>query len=41
MHWDWTTVYAWMNTPWFTLGKTPITLASVAGLVGILGPVHN
>ena len=36
MHWDWTTVYAWMNTPWFTLGKTPITLASVAGLVGIL-----
>ncbi|MGZ5121316.1 MAG: mechanosensitive ion channel family protein [Burkholderiales bacterium] len=36
MHWDWSTVYAWMNTPWLTLGKTPITLASITGLVGIL-----
>src|SRR6476661_5412189 len=36
MHWDWSTVYAWMNTPWLTLGKTPITLASITGLVGIV-----
>lgn len=33
---DWSTIYAWINTPWFTLGKTPITLGSVVGLVGIL-----
>jgi small-conductance mechanosensitive channel len=33
---NWSTIYAWINTPWFTLGKTPITLASIVGLVGIL-----
>ena len=33
---DWTTIHAWINTPWITLGKTPITLASVSGLVFIL-----
>lgn len=33
---DWNTLYAWINTPWVTLGKTPITLASVTGLVFIL-----
>jgi small-conductance mechanosensitive channel len=36
MNWDWNTIYAWLNTPWITIGKTPITLASVAGLVFIL-----
>src|SRR5215213_5314939 len=36
MGWDWKTVYAWINTPWVTVGKTPITLASVAGLIAIL-----
>jgi small-conductance mechanosensitive channel len=33
---DWNTLYAWINTPWLTLGKTQITLASVTGLVVIL-----
>jgi small-conductance mechanosensitive channel len=33
---DWSTIYAWINTPWFTLGKTPITLGSIVGLVAIL-----
>ncbi|MEN3354798.1 MAG: hypothetical protein V7640_2956, partial [Betaproteobacteria bacterium] len=33
---NWSTIYAWINTPWFTLGKTPITLASIVGLIGIL-----
>jgi small-conductance mechanosensitive channel len=36
MDWDWTTIYAWINTPWITLGKTPITAASIFGLVFIL-----
>ncbi|MGZ8156295.1 MAG: mechanosensitive ion channel family protein [Burkholderiales bacterium] len=36
MSWDWTTVYAWVNTPMITIGKTPITLASVVGLVVIV-----
>lgn len=36
MDWDWTTLYSWINTPWITLGKTPITAASVLGLVFIL-----
>ena len=33
---DWNTLYAWINTPWVTIGKTQITLASVTGLVVIL-----
>jgi len=36
MDWDWSTVYAWINTPWMTIGKTDITLGSVSGLVFIL-----
>ena len=36
MNWDWNTIYAWINTPWVTLGKTPVTLASMVGLVAIL-----
>ena len=36
MTWDWTTIYTWLNTPWITIGKTPVTLASVAGLIFIL-----
>jgi small-conductance mechanosensitive channel len=36
MDWDWSTLYAWINTPWITLGKTPITAASILGLVFIL-----
>ena len=36
MEWDWTTLYAWINTPWITIGKTPITAASVFGLFFIL-----
>jgi hypothetical protein len=34
--WDWRTTYAWINTPWLTLGQTPITLATIVGLVLIL-----
>jgi small-conductance mechanosensitive channel len=34
MNWD--TFYAWINTPWITIGKTPITTASVVGLVLIV-----
>src|SRR4051812_8143979 len=33
---DWETMWAWMNTPWFTLGETDITLGRVAGLLFIL-----
>ena len=36
MNWDWTTIFAWINTPWITIGKTPITAASVFGLLFIL-----
>ena len=36
MDWDWTTLFAWINTPWITIGKTPITAASIVGLVAIL-----
>jgi small-conductance mechanosensitive channel len=36
MGWDWSAIYAWLDRPWFTLGKTPITLGSVVGLVAIL-----
>ncbi len=36
MNWDWTTLYSWINTPWITIGKSPITAASVFGLVFIL-----
>jgi small-conductance mechanosensitive channel len=36
MSWDWTTIFAWINTPWITLGKTPITAASIFGLLFIL-----
>lgn len=36
MTWDWSTISSWINTPWITLGETPITLASVAGLIFIL-----
>lgn len=36
MTWDWSTINGWINTPWITLGKTPITIASVAGLIIIL-----
>ncbi len=36
MNWDWNTVYGWLNLPLITLGKTPITLTSIAGLVFIL-----
>lgn len=34
--WDWNTIYAWVNTPWLTVGDTPITLARVIGLVVIV-----
>ena len=36
MDYDWSTLYSWINTPWFTLGKTQITLGSIVGLVAIL-----
>jgi small-conductance mechanosensitive channel len=36
MAWDWTTLLDWINTPWITIGKTPITAASIVGLVAIL-----
>ena len=36
MNLDWDTLLAWVNTPWITIGSTPISLASVAGLVFIL-----
>jgi small-conductance mechanosensitive channel len=36
MNTDWNAIYAWINTPWFTLGKTPVTLGSIAGLAAIL-----
>ena len=36
MAWDWNTLLTWVNTPWITLGKSSITLASVVGLIFIL-----
>ena len=36
MDWDWPTVFAWINTPWLTLGKTPISLATMVGLIALL-----
>lgn len=32
MSWDWNTIFAWVNTPWITIGKTPITAGSILGL---------
>jgi len=36
MAWDWNTLHTWVNTPWITLGKSSITLASIVGLIFIL-----
>ena len=36
MDWDWTSLYAWLNVPWFTIGKTPITATRLFGLLFIL-----
>ena len=33
---DWDTVWSWLNTPWFTVGETDITLTRIAGLCFIL-----
>jgi small-conductance mechanosensitive channel len=33
---SWERLYAWINTPWVTIGKTPITAASLVGLVFIV-----
>ena len=33
---NWDLLYGWINTPWFTIGKTPITAARLVGLVVIL-----
>jgi small-conductance mechanosensitive channel len=33
---DWDTLWAWIYTPWMTVGDTEITLARVAGLIFIL-----
>src|SRR5215212_4353331 len=33
---DWDTMWAWVYTPWLTVGNTDITLARVAGLFFIL-----
>jgi len=36
MDWGLSTIGAWLNTPWVTIGETDITLARVTGLVFIL-----
>lgn len=36
MDWDWSTVYAWVNEPLISIGETPVTVASVFGLVVIM-----
>ena len=33
---DWDTLWAWIYTPWITVGDTDITLARFAGLLFIL-----
>jgi small-conductance mechanosensitive channel len=33
---DWNTIWAWVYTPWLTVGDTDITLARIAGLFFIL-----
>ena len=33
---DWYSSWAWIYTPWFTVGDTDITLARVAGLLFIV-----
>jgi small-conductance mechanosensitive channel len=33
---EWSSIYAWLNMPWLTLGKTPVTAVSIAGLAAIL-----
>ena len=33
---NWDVLYGWINTPWFTIGTTPITAARLVGLVVIL-----
>jgi small-conductance mechanosensitive channel len=34
--WNWRTTYAWINTPLFTVGETPITVSTIAILCAIL-----
>jgi len=36
MEWDWSAIYDWVNTPWFSIGETDITAGRLAGLVFIL-----
>ena len=36
MDWDWGLIWAWINTPWFTIGETDITMGRVLGLLFIL-----
>jgi len=36
MDWGLSTIGAWLNTPWVTIGETDVTLARVAGLLFIL-----
>lgn len=36
MRWDWNAFFAWVNTPWFEIGQTPITAARLFGLGFIL-----